>query len=799
MTEISNAPGWPGSGPRWTSSAKTGVGTSLNPLSRVWFTISHGILNEVYFPRLDLACMRDMGLIVTDGQDLFSEEKRHTASLVSYLAEGVPAFHLENTCRQGRYRIEKEIVADPRRDVVLQRTLFTPLQGGLKDYHLYVLLSPHLGNRGSENTAWVGDYKGIPMLFAQRDYFTLALACSAPWLKRSAGFVGVSDGWHDLTQHREMTWTYERAESGNVALTAEIDIVSARGSFILALGFGRNSSEAGNRVRASLLDGFDVAKADYIHEWRNWQQTLSLNVGTTSDRHNLYYVSTAVLRTHEANNFPGGVIASLAIPWGFARGDDDLGGYHLVWPRDLAEAAGGLLAAGSPDDVRRILHYLRTTQENDGHWPQNMWLDGSQYWPGIQIDETAFPILLVDLARREGALAEGDIRKLWPMVRNAAGFIIRNGPVTQQDRWEEDPGYSPFTLSVEIAALLAASDLAEINGEAELTTFLRETADAWNSAIERWIYVSGTEIAKKVGVDGYYVRIAPPETADAASPSDGFVPIKNRPAGQSSLPASQIVSPDALALVRFGLRAPDDPKILDTVRVIDAFLKLETPFGPAWHRYNDDGYGEHEDGSPFDGTGVGRLWPLLTGERAHYELAAGSEAEADRLMKAMAAFANEGGMIPEQIWDSPDIPERELFFGRPSGSAMPLVWAHAEYIKLIRSLRDGRVFDTPPQTLERYVKKKTGPKLVIWSFNHKCRTMPQTMSLRIELLAPATVHWSHNGWKEVHDIQTKNSGLGLHYADLQTEKIAAGTSVIFTFYWLDAGRWEGKDFEVRIG
>ncbi len=798
MTEFSDAPGWPGSEPRWTSSSKSGVGTSLSPLSRVWFTISHGILNEVFFPRLDLACTRDLGLLVADGQGFFSEEKRHASSSVSYLTERVPAFRLENNCMQGRYRIEKEILTDPRRDVVLQQTLFVPLQGRLNDYHLYVLLSPHLGNRGSENTAWVGDYKGVPMLFAQRDSFALALACSSPWLKRAAGFVGVSDGWHDLTQHKEMTWAYERAENGNVALTAEIEIASNRGGFLLALGFGRNAAEAGNRVRASLLDGFDAAKADYIREWSNWQQTLALSDGTFSDRHNLYRVSAAVLRTHEANNFPGGVIASLAIPWGFAKGDDDLGGYHLVWPRDLAEAAGGLLAAGSPDDVRRILPYLRTTQEDDGHWPQNMWLDGSQYWPGIQIDETAFPILLVDLARREEVLVEDDIRKFWPMVRSAAGFIIRNGPVTQEDRWEEDPGYSPFTLAVEIAALLAAADLAEANDEPGLAIFIRETADAWNSSIERWIYVRETEIAAKVGVEGYYVRIAPPETSAAASPSDGFVPIKNRPAGQSNLPASQIVSPDALALVRFGLRAPDDPKILSTVRVIDALLKVETPFGPAWHRYNDDGYGEHEDGSPFDGTGIGRLWPLLTGERAHYELAAGNKTEADRLMKVMEAFANEGGMIPEQIWDSPDIPERELFFGRPSGSAMPLVWAHAEYIKLLRSLRDGRVFDTPTQTLERYVKKKTESTLVIWSFNHKCRNMSRSMTLRIELLAPATVHWSHNGWSEIHDTQTKDSGLGLHYADLQTEKISADTSIIFTFYWPDADRWEGTDFEIRI-
>jgi glucoamylase len=798
MTEFSDAPGWPGSEPRWTSSAKSGVGASLSPTSRVWFTLSHGIFNEIYYPRLDLACTRDMGLIVTDGRDYFSEEKRHAASSISYLSEGVPAYRLVNTCKQGRYRIEKEIVADPKRDAVLQQTRFTPLRDDLKDHLLHVLLSPHLGNRGSGNTAWVGDYKGMPMLFAQREDLTLALACSAPWVNRSAGFVGISDGWHDLMEHKRMTQTYRRAENGNVTLTAEIDIVSCAGAFLLALGFGRNAAEAGNRARASLLDGFDAVRNDYLREWTAWQQTLTISGGTTTDGSNLCRISTAVLRTHEANNFPGGTIASLAIPWGFAKGDEDLGGYHLVWPRDLAEAAGGLLAAGAMEDMHRVLCYLQTTQEDDGHWPQNMWLDGTPYWPGIQMDETAFPILLVDLARREHALSDRDVERFRPMVMNAAAFIVRNGPVTQQDRWEEDPGFSPFTLAVEIAALLAAADIAELNKEIDTAAFLRETADAWNSGIERWSYVQGTDLAKKVRVDGYYVRIAPPEISDASSPSEGFVAIKNRPAGQSSEPASVIVSPDALALVRFGLRAPEDPRIVDTVRVIDALLRVETPFGPAWHRYNDDGYGEHEDGSPFDGTGTGRLWPLLTGERAHYELAAGNSGEAERLMKVMAAFTNEGGMIPEQIWDSRDIPERELSFGRPSGSAMPLVWAHAEYIKLTRSLRDGRVFDTPPQTVERYIKNRTESPFAIWRFNHKCRTMPAGRILRIELLARAVVHWSPDGWRKVMDTETKDTGLGLHYVDLPALEISEGGSVVFTFHWHDAERWEGQDFEVLV-
>src|SRR4029077_19739104 len=311
-------------------------------------------------------------------------------------------------------------------------------------------------------------------------------------------------------------------------------------------------------------------------------------------QYDLYRPSTAVLRTHESKDFLGGIIASLSIPWGFNKGDEDLGGYHLVWPRDLVETAGGLLAAGAKEEVRQIIRYLQAIQEEDGHWPQNCWLDGMPYWNGVQMDECAFPILLVDLAWRDGALPETELRRLWSMVKPAAGFILRNGPVTGQDRWEEDGGYSPFTLAVEIAALLAAADLADKEGEQAAALYLRETADIWNDQVERWTYVTGTPIAAEAGVEGYYVRIAPPESADAASPAHGFVPIKNRPTGEHDREAWSIVSPDALALVRFGLRAPDDPRIRNTVAVIDALLKVELPAGPCWRRYNGDGYGEHD-------------------------------------------------------------------------------------------------------------------------------------------------------------------------------------------------------------
>jgi glucoamylase len=791
------APGWPGLAPRWTSSAKSGVGTALGQSGRVWFTVSHGILNEVYYPRVDQACTRDLGLIVTDGKGFFSEEKRHALHQIRAVADGIPAFVLTNTCAAQRYRIEKEILADSRHDVLLQRTRFTALSGTLADYSLFALLAPHLGNRGEGNSAWIGDYKGMPMLFAERSGLALALACSTGWAAGSAGFVGASDGWQDLSRHLRMAWRYQRAENGNVALTGQIDLLASGGSFVLALGFGATASEAAHRVAASLWEGFDRAAADYSRKWEEWQSTLKPLGRAAPGVRDLYRVSTAVLRTHEAGRFPGGIIASLSIPWGFSKGDGDLGGYHLAWPRDLVESAGGLLAAGATGDAIRVLRYLAITQEADGHWPQNMWLDGSPYWNGVQMDETGFPILLVELANRQGALDEQALWLLWPMVRRAAGFLAANGPVTQQDRWEEDPGYSPFTLAVEVSALVCAAELAD-RFEPGLAAYLRETADAWHSSIERWTYVAGTALAREHGITGYYVRIAPPDQADAASPLAGFVPIKNRPPGQTSQQAGLIVSPDALALVRFGLRAADDPRIVDTVKLIDALLKVETPSGPAWRRYNGDGYGEHEDGRPFDGTGIGRPWPLLTAERAHYELAAGRPAQAQALADALSRFANDGGLLPEQVWDADDIPQRELFRGKPSGSAMPLVWAHAEYVKLRRSLIDGRVFDTPPQVVQRYQVLKVGSPHAIWRFNLKCQQISAGKILRIEVLQPALVHWSADGWKTQADTPTRDTGAGIHLVDLPTGALAAGARIDFTFHWPQARRWEGRDFAVAV-
>jgi glucoamylase len=792
------APGWPGIPPRWTSSAKTGAGTALNLHSKVWFTLSHGILNEVYFPRVDQACTRDLGFIVTNGRDFFSEEKRHCSFQNRPFQPGIPAYQLTNTCNSGRYRIHKEVLTDPYRNVVLQKIRFEPLLGQLLDYHLYALLAPHLANWGSGNSGWIGDYKGVPMFFAERDGVTLALAASAAWKKMSVGFVGTSDGWQDLSQHFQMEWEYTRAENGNLAFTGEIDLAASNGEFLLALGFGSLWTEAGQQARSTLCEDYAEIRQHYVMHWSNWQNKL-LKLDEPERQCDLYRASTAVLRVHESKDFLGGIIASLSIPWGFNKGDEDLGGYHLVWPRDLVETAGALLAAGAVIDALRVLRYLEATQEAAGNWAQNLWLDGRPYWSGIQMDETAFPILLIDLLRREAPDALGKLDRWWPMVRSAASFILRNGPVTQQDRWEEDAGYSPFTLAAEISALLAAADIADLTGHTAQAQTMRDTADAWNDNIERWTYASGTDLAQQLGIAGYYVRIAPPVTDAAASPTQGFVPIKNQPPGQDGERAYHIISPDALALVRFGLRAPDDPRILNTLRAIDALLCVELPQGPCWYRYNGDGYGEHKDGSAFDGTGIGRPWPLLAGERAHYALAGGHRDEAEALLTVIEnSTAGQSRLLPEQIWDAADIPALELFRGRPSGSACPLVWAHSEYVKLRRSIRDGKIFDQPPQTVQRYLVEKHVRQIFGWRFNNKTRSIPRNKTLRLVLLSPARVHWSVDDWKTTHDTDTRDTGLGIHTLDLPTASLPAGGQAVFTFFWPSENRWEGTDYTVRI-
>lgn len=798
MSNNKIAPGAPGLSARWTSSSKSGVGKSFDGSSNVAFTISHGILNEIYYPSEDIASTRDMEFLVTDGEDFFSEEKRDTSHSIEWVEEGVPAFKIVNTCKNKRYTIEKEIITDPSRETVLQRVRFKATKKDDKSkYKLYLLLAPHLNDKGENNDGWVADYNGVPMLFANRAGITLAVASiNAGFSKRSVGYVGTSDGYTDIQQHKEMKWEYSEANKGNIALTAEIDI-SKNQEFVIAISFGVKQEDAAHHALASLLGGYDNAREAYLNGWRKFQKTLN---NLHSDKESMgkhFRASAAVLNIHLSKKFLGGVVASVSIPWGEVQGDGDKAGYHLVWPRDLVETSGGFVALNSKTEAVQILNYLMVTQHEDGKWSQNMWLGGKPNWTGLQMDEIALPIVLVDKCFHAKHASPERLERYWPRIKKALSFLIINGPYTKQDRWEEEQGLTAFTLAAEITALVSAAHLAEIDNDGELAKYCLETADYWNSQIEKWTYVTNTPLAKEVGVEGYYLR-----TNNTYQPAEDvkndFIYIKNRNKENGKMHLWELVCVDALALVRFGLRAANDPKILNTIKIIDAKLKVDTPNGPCWHRYTNDGYGEEEGGKPFSGGsyGIGRAWPLLAGERGHYEVAAGNIDGAKKILTSMDKFAN-NGLLSEQIWDTDDIPEKDLFFGKHSGSAMPLVWAHAEYIKLCSSIKEQKVFDRSQHNVDRYINNKSESAFEVWRFSWPCKNIPKDKNLRIEVLEAATVRWTLNNWKTSHDAETTDTTLGIHYLDINLKK-SRSENIEFTFFWKEADHWEDKNYEVPI-
>jgi glucoamylase len=762
----------------WAPARKDMVGASLGS-SRIWFTLAQGIVTEVYYPRIDIPQIKDLGFIVADDKGFWVELRRHGDYTVALAGPGVPAVTIVH--RHPRFTFTLEVCPSQRRDVLLMRFR---LEGdeGLRPY---AMLAARLGDDSENDIAAVARHGGRKVLWAEQGPFGLAL-CAADadgadaWGRCSAGGLGMSDGWQDFERNGRMTWEYDSAGPGGVTLTGELPREGR-----LSLGLATSQDAAATLAISSLMDDFSAEWDSQCSAWEAWlAQRKRPAMGPDVER--MLALSATVLKVHEDRTYRGAVVASLSVPWGDSS--ESRGGYHLVWPRDLVETAGAFVAMQSHHAARDVLRYLIATQQEDGHWFQNQWLGGSPFWQGVQLDEAAFPVLLASMLDEHDALHGIPIRD---MILRALRFVARAGPSTDQDRWEEDAGINSFTLAIAIAALVEGSRF--LDGEAK--DFALKLADYWNASIEDWSFVRDTPLAHEHGASGHYIRTVPLDGASGRWSPSGPLVIKNL-AHDPDLPASAQISTDFLQLVRFGLRAADDPCITDTIKVADALLKVETPSGPVWHRYNDDGYGEHDDGNPFDGTGRGRGWPLLTGERGHYAIAAGEDATP--YIDAMMAMTNPLGLLPEQVWESEPIPELGLEPGRPSGSAMPLVWAHSEFVKLCYSKVLGRPVDRPSATWTRYGGKRPDIGYAIWGPNVRPDRLAAGKVLTIALKFPALVHWGVNGWKETRDVATRDTGLGLHVADLPVQALGAGATVQFTFRWQDDGQWEGTDHEVLV-
>ena len=704
--------------------------TALGP-SRLWVTVGLGIVNEVYWPSTGEPQIRDLGFIVADDDEWF-EVKRVNRYRVTTPKPHLP---LVQIVHQGdRYTLTLAFLPDPLRDVLL---ISFDLAGA--GFRLYPLLAPHLGATGWDNTAWVED----GALFAQGGAGAgLCLMAEQGFTRASAGYVGASDGWQDFNANGRLTWEFPRAANGNVALIGELG--NQRG--VLALGLGESPSGAKTLATSSLVEGADAALTRFVAGWDRWHERIHLPVTGHPELEREAWLSAVVLKAHQDRTYPGATVASLSIPWGNSH--NDAGGYHLVWARDTVETGLSLLALSDLEGATEMLSYLVATQSPDGHWSQNFFPDGRPYWTGIQLDEVGFPIVF---ARRALELGLTERPSIAPMVRNAASYLVRNGPISPQDRWEENPGASPFTLAVEVAALVAAAEW--LDGAER--TYALELADCWNERIEEWTYVEGTDLAQQHSVSGYYVRIGPPAAQGGVR---GQVQVQNRDG--ETVAASALVGLDFLYLARLGLREASDARLTDTLEVVDALLRVETPNGAVYHRYPDDGYGEHADGSPFDGQGIGRGWPLLAGERGHGDLLLGKDPAP--YLNTMTRTTGPGGLMPEQVWDSDPIPERFLYPGKPSGSAMPLVWAHAEFLQLLVAAATGRPVELLDVVKARYGGERPRAATRFWRDAVPFAELDRGRALVIEDTTPFSLDYSLDDGGTWISRESALLGLGMH-------------------------------------
>jgi glucoamylase len=667
-----DAPGGPGAMPTWTPANKEAVGTSTTLHSRVWFTLEGGTLTEVYYPQLDSADIRRLEFAVSDGQRVWIESRDLHHSVTRVRPDAL-LYRQRNRDPGGHFTISKTYATDPERDTLLIDVTFAVSHPSSSSYSLYVLYSPSLGNSGYGDTGL--STSGI--LVAAKQGMSTALACTTGFAQTSNGFEGTSDGYTDLLLHHRLLWSYSRADDGNLIQAARI---SGGARFTLALGFGRDRAEATGNAQASLRTGFSKIEAEYSQGWAEYVDSLRRVSPRYEDQ---FRLAAMVLKAHEDKTYRGAMIASMSIPWGFAAKANrpDVGGYHLVWARDLYEIATGLLAAGDRGAALRALKYLfNVQQEPDGHFPQNSWLDGRPFSTALQMDEASYPLILA------WQLGQTDQETWEKNVRPEANFVASHGPATEQERWEEIPGYSPSTIAAEIAGLLCAADIARRNGATEEAQRYRRTADDWAMHIESWLVTNTGHLGGPLAPQGYYIR-----TDNNTDPNDGYhLDVGN---GGGGWDEREVVDAGFLELVRLGIRPADDPIIERSLKIVDSTIRVETPEGPAFHRYNHDGYGETYFGGPWLGQGMGRVWPVLTGERGEYEIAIGHDPSS--YLDAMMKFANAGGMIPEQVWDRADATVSDFTFGAGTGSATPLAWSMAQFVRLVVCAEEKRIVEQP--------------------------------------------------------------------------------------------------------
>jgi glucan 1,4-alpha-glucosidase len=736
------APGAPGALSHFDLARKDCLGTARTTSSKVWYTIAGGVLSDVYYPTIDNTDVETMQYVVTDGStftDLQARDMTYTVEAVT--DTGGMACKVVAADKDGQYTIETTYITDPSRNAVLMKVAFSPKpKPGKPAMQLYVRFDPTVngnggggaGNGGADD-ATVTEAAGHKVLVASdvvtttnaanRDYAEPVFAAlDGPFDQASTGFAGsASDGITQLDATHSLATLYPDARDGNVVGTARLAL-DGSGKATLALGFGSSSDGAVGAAEGSLAGGFAAAFDAYKAGWAAYDATLAnprterLGGLSNTERKDLkatYYLNANVLKASEDKTFPGAIVASLASPWGQAvsAGDPNntyFGSYREVFARDLYEAWTGLLADGDLATARAAtLFLLERQQQPDGSMPRNSLVNGKVAPDsfGTQLDETAYPILMAQqLGMTDSALYSNHIKP-------AANFVAAHGPSFGVERWEEQSGYSPSTIAAEIAGLVAAADLARANGDPASAAVWLGVADDMQRSIKGWTVTTNGSLSE----DPYFIRLSKTGDPNAAISYN----VGN---GGPTLDQRTVIDAGFLELVRLGILPPADPDVANSLDVVDDTIRSTTPSGPGWHRYNGDGYGDRaSDGRPWapSGQGTGHLWPVLSAERAEQQLVTGDTASATALLQGMRAFASGVGLIPEQDWEIPavaaspygtDPTTASIGFqnGKAAGSASPLTWSSASFVRLAADLAAGRNVALPAVTRSRYVAHTQG-------------------------------------------------------------------------------------------
>ncbi|MEE2744619.1 MAG: glycoside hydrolase family 15 protein [Bdellovibrionota bacterium] len=682
--------GWPGLTGNWSQAKKVQVGTFYEKegaRSPLWFTNTQGILSEVYFPTIDQAQIKDSQFLVTDGKTFFSEEKKDLVHNVKVIHPGL--VQMINEDPKKKFSIRHTFFTLGDSSTLIDEVIIKTKVDGLK---FFLLTNPHLKNNASRDNLEV-TAEGFK---SYEEDINLNISCSLGFRKKSVGFVGFSDGYQDLFKNKKMDYQFGWAKNGNVASLGEVNLPRKKGSYKFYIVYQFSNNKEVSYPKSFF---YEKEKENYKNSWDKYFLELKKMRGLDLETEAFYWRSLYTLKVHEDKRNRGALIASLSIPWGESQYENETGGYHLIWPRDLFHVSLALLIAGDHQTPLNALRFLKKIQykktgekwhfgyrviEKKGAFPQNTWVNGKEYWGGLQLDQVGYPIHLfyhLYLKTHPGKRKEL-LYEFSPMLLSALDFIQRYGPWSHQERWEENFGISPSTFSVATSALFIGSTLFE---KTEWSNKLFNTASNWlkksGDNIDVWTFTDNGFY----GDGNYYLRVAGCQSyGQTWDPNGDF---KCQLANSSrKIDQRYFLDQGFLKLVLLGLKGPDDYRVETSLEKVNRFLRVKTPRGQGWYRYSFDAYGEENKG---------RLWPLLGGEHGRYSIERYREGlsnwkdavkKVDPILDSFVNFSNAGQMIPEQVFEKT---------GKGTGAATPLAWSHAEFIKLLWSKKLKKNVENP--------------------------------------------------------------------------------------------------------